>query len=227
MKRVRTILGMGVSLLLMVGWVACRREPTALELLTSAANNLSTATSLQFSIERQGEPIEIPLPLVTVGVLGADGAYQAPGNIHAVIKAQVGDSQPEADALWRDGKSYFKFPPFLVNYIQLDLGESFNVPALFSTNLGIPAMLLRMNNVSVGTVEEVAGQNAYRISGTSTGEDLSGLVGLPMAPGEATVEAWVSKDTRELIRIIVTESDGSGWVLDFFGYNEPVEIPTP
>ncbi len=227
MKRVKTILGLGVSLLLVVGTAGCRRKPTAIELLTAAANNLSTAQSLRFSIERQGAPIEIPLPLVTVGVVGADGAYQAPDNIHAVVRTQVGDSQPEADALWRGGQSYFKFPPFLVSYIPLDLGQSFNVPAIFSTNLGIPAMLLRLNNVNVGDVEEINGENIYRITGTANGEDLAGMTGSTLAPGEATVEAWVSKDARQLERVIVTESDGNGWVIDFFGYNEPVEIPTP
>jgi len=224
MNRVRTILGLGLSMLLVVG---CRREPSALELLTTAANHLSNAQSLRFSIDRQGEPIVIPIPLFEVTVIGAIGDYQAPGNIHAIIKTQVGDSQPEADALWQDGQSYFKLPPFLVDYIQLDLGDSFNVPAIFSTNLGIPALLLKLNNVNVGSVEEIDGENVYRITGTANGEDLTGLTGVPLAPGEAAIEAWVSKDTRELVRIIVKESDGNGWVIKFFGYNEPVEIPTP
>jgi hypothetical protein len=214
----------GLGVLLAVG---CRREPTALELLSAAANHLSSAQSLRFSIERQGEPIVIPIPLFEVTVIEATGDYQAPGNVHAIIKTQVGDSQPEADALWRDGQSYFKLPPFLVDYIPLDLGDSFDVPAIFSTNLGIPALLLKLNNVNVGSVEEIDGENVYRITGTANGEDLTGLTGVPLAPGEAAIEAWVSKDARELVRIIITESDGNAWVIKLFDYNQPVEIPTP
>lgn len=222
MNRFRTMVGLGVLLA-----VGCRREPTALELLSAAANHLSSAQSLRFSIERQGEPIVIPIPLFEVTVIEATGDYQAPGNVHAIIKTQVGDSQPEADALWRDGQSYFKLPPFLVDYIPLDLGDSFDVPAIFSTNLGIPALLLKLNNVNVGSVEEIDGENVYRITGTANGEDLTGLTGVPLAPGEAAIEAWVSKDARELVRIIITESDGNAWVIKLFDYNQPVEIPTP
>jgi hypothetical protein len=218
------MVGLGLGVLLAVG---CRREPTALELLSAAANHLSSAQSLRFSIERQGEPIVIPIPLFEVTVIEATGDYQAPGNVHAIIKTQVGDSQPEADALWRDGQSYFKLPPFLVDYIPLDLGDSFDVPAIFSTNLGIPALLLKLNNVNVGSVEEIDGENVYRITGTANGEDLTGLTGVPLAPGEAAIEAWVSKDARELVRIIITESDGNAWVIKLFDYNQPVEIPTP
>ncbi len=93
--------------------------------------------------------------------------------------------------------------------------------------MGIPAILRALENPTLVGEEDVDGVTAYHITAATDGEMISGLVGGAVQPGPATLDLWIAKDTMYVIRITIAEEGENGWLVDFFGYNEPVEIPTP
>lgn len=203
-------------------------QPTAAELLVQSAETMSQVDSLQFYIERQGEPVQINVGLASVSVVGADGVYQAPDNVHATVTVELSGAVAEAEVLWITDGIYLKFPPLLNDFSPQDLGETFNAAEIFSAAEGIPFVLREvLSEAELVGEEDVEGIATYHITGTAEGEELGGLVGGAVAPGTATVDVWIDKETSEVVRITLNEADGNGWLLDFYGYGEAVEIPTP
>lgn len=205
---------------------SCRRPPTAQDMLTASALTMSQADTLQFTIERQGEPAEIVLGDTSAGVIGATGSYQAPGSIYATVQAQVAGFVSEAEVLWLPEGVYYRHPLLAPNFTLVEF-EGFDAPGMFSPESGIPKVLQALQEASLGEVEDVDGIMAQHITATAQGEELSGLTGSTLAAGPATVDVWIDQETTEVVRIAVTESDGNGWVANFYEYDEPVEIPTP
>jgi hypothetical protein len=41
------------------------------------------------------------------------------------------------------------------------------------------------------------------------------------------IELWIDERSADPARLHVTEPDDSGWLIDLFGINEPIKIPTP
>jgi hypothetical protein len=41
------------------------------------------------------------------------------------------------------------------------------------------------------------------------------------------VDCWIDEKSANTARIHVTEPEGNGWLIELFGTNEPVDIPTP
>jgi hypothetical protein len=205
---------------------ACNQEPTAQDILKDAAANMSEASSLKFTIIRQGSPAEVMLGETAVGVSGATGEYQAPDKVHAKVQVQASGFTTEADVLWLPEGKYYMHPLLSPTYSQVDL-EGFDAPGIFSAEAGIPAVLQALEAATLVGTEDLDGVQAYHITADAQGEDLTGLTGSVLASGTAKVDLWVAKDTNQLIRLQVTESDGNGWLVDFFDYNLPVEIPAP
>lgn len=129
----------------------------------------------------------------------------------------------DAEVLWVTEGIFLRLPPLVA-----DMGEAFDAAQIFSADSGIPYVLVEvLNDPSLVGEEDIEGVPTYHITAQASGEDLRGLVGGAVAPGDAAVDLWVDTATSEVVRVAVAESDGNGWQLDLFGYGEPVDIPTP
>lgn len=233
MKRMAGML-VAVMLLLLLG--ACQSgtsgptptpTPTPAERLTFAANEMSTVSSLKFAITRNGDPKVLDMGFFSVGLVSAEGAYQAPDQVHAVIKMQMGGAVQEGQVLWLPEGTYAMLPPMSETFSEFPVEEEFNAPDIFSAETGLPSILKTLEDpVLVGT-EEVETYQTYHIRATAQGEELTGLTAIPLAEGEATVDVWIDQATNYVVRVQVTESDGNGWLIDFYDFNEPVDIPQP
>jgi len=57
---------------------------------------------------------------------------------------------------------------------------------------------------------------------------LNPLVGASLEPAVMyPVDLWIEERTADPARLHVTEPEGKGWLIDLFGINEPITIPTP
>lgn len=225
MKRAFSILlGLGLVLTL----VACGgKAPTAAELLSQAADAMAAVKSLQFTIERQGEAVVID-PDSGLAMLSAAGEYEAPESVHAKVKGEVMGMVTEADVLWLAEGIYFKLPPLFAQYTPIELESTFDAAGIFSVDTGIPNILKeQLDSPSLVGEETVEEFDTYHITAQAEGENLSNLVGAVVQSGTATVDIWIDKDAKYVVRILITEADGSGWQVDFFAFEEPVEIPSP
>jgi len=202
-------------------------QPTAADLLSDSAEAMSNVETLQFAITREGDPFVL-IPEQNISALGAEGAYQAPDSVHATLKVQMGSLVGEADVVWNADGSFYKLPPLINSYAPLDLGDTFDPVMIFDTEVGIPFILTNgLNNATIVGEEDLDGVATYHISADAAGSTIANLIGGAAVEGSVGIDVWLDKETKQLVNITITEGDGSRWIVDLFGYGEPVEIPSP
>ncbi len=226
MKRILlTLGGLGVALGLLA---ACGGgQPTADEVLSQASDTMAAVESLQFIIEREGDPIPITAGMLSAAILGAEGVYQSPDSVYATVKVSAQGVVAEAEFLWNADGVFFKLPPLVAAFTPVDLQETFNATDIFQADVGLPRILKELEAPEFGEEEDIEGVEAYHITAEADGSELSALVGGAVEPGPATLDVFVDKETSEVVRVVITEASGGRWLIDFFAFGEPVEIPTP
>jgi hypothetical protein len=200
---------------------------SAEEILAQSASTMSEVETLQFSIEHQGDPAVIELgPGMSVTLLGAGGAYQAPDSAYATVKVELSGMVGEANVLWLPDGAYFKLPPLIAAYQPVDLGD-FDISNIFSGEGSISTVMTNLIDPVLVGEENLEGTNTYHIQGEADGNLLKDLVAGAIQPASATLDIWIDKATMEVVRVVATESETGVWQIDFFAYGDPVEIPTP
>jgi len=225
MRRVMLAVGVISALILLAACGGGGVTPE--QLLADSAQAMKDVQTVQWAIEHEGEPIVLD-PTQGLTALSATGSYQAPSSVYAMVKVQAGSIVAQAEVLWTADGAFFKLPPLRPNFGPIELPGTFNPADIFNEEVGIPHVLTEvLTSPTLAGEEDLEGTATYHLTAQAAGEDLSGLVGGAVAEGTATVDLWINKDSKELVRVIVTEADGSTWTVDFFSYGEPVEIPTP
>lgn len=194
------------------------------EILQESAATMSNTESVSFIIERIGEPVLLD-PTLGASMVGAEGVYRAPDSAYAVVKVEAGSIVAEAEVLWIPDGVYFKLPPLLPDYTPLNIGDTFSISSIFSSDSGIPAVFTNLTAPELVGEEDIDGIATYHITATEDSENISSIVGGAVVSGEVTVDIYIDKKTGEVVRLSVLEADGNSWVIDFFDYGQPVEIP--
>jgi len=100
--------------------------------------------------------------------------------------------------------------------------------ALFGAE-GIPAVLKGgVQNPKLVGEEKIEDVDTYHLSGEADGKVLAPLTAGALTEGTLyPVDVWIEKATSNLVRVHITEPENNGWLIDVFGFNEPVEITAP
>lgn len=205
---------------------ACQPPVTAQSLLTNAGDNMLAAETVKFELTRIGEPVQASLGTTSIGVAGAEGAFQAPDKVHATVKATMGGLASEGDVLWIGETVYFKHPFLSPEYTAIEV-EGFDAPGIFSADRGIPNVIKTLQGAELGETEDIDGVQAYHINATAPGDSLTAITGSAVATGDVRLDIWVATETLQVVRVMIAEENDNGWQLDFFDYGVPVEIPEP
>jgi hypothetical protein len=102
-------------------------------------------------------------------------------------------------------------------------------PVLLFAATGIPEVLRTgFQNGQVVGREKIQIRDVIHLKGEVSGAKLNPLAGSTLKP-ELTypVDVWIDEQSGNPLRIHVTESEGNGWLVDLFGANEPVHVPSP
>jgi len=79
----------------------------------------------------------------------------------------------------------------------------------------------------VGT-EKIRDKSTLHLKGEVRGETLSPMMGSTVKPELIyPVDLWMDERSGDTVQVHVTEPAGNGWLIEMFGTNQPVEIPTP
>ena len=106
--------------------------------------------------------------------------------------------------------------------------DAFNPVALFAAT-GIPEVLRTgFQNGQVVGKEKIQNWDAIHLKGEVSGEKLNPLAGSTLTPEQAyQVDLWIDETSANPARLHVTESEGNGWLVELFGANAPVHVPSP
>jgi hypothetical protein len=122
----------------------------------------------------------------------------------------------------------FQSNPLTRQFGKAPADANFNGVVLFART-GIPDILrTAVQKAQVIGNETLQNRPTLRLQGEVSGEQLNPLVGSTLKPDVMyPVDFWTDEKSANAVQIHVTEPEGNGWLIELFGTNEPVDIPTP
>lgn len=158
--------------------------------------------------------------------VSATGEYEAPDKVHASVKTEIGGNVVVLDFLWLP-EGVFMTNPLTGQYIEQPLEVPLDPGALFDANEGLGQILVtRIEEPTVIGFEDLEGTDSIHLQGKTDAETVTVIAPIEIS-GEFDLDIWLDANSFQILRIQITEADGAVTALDFFSYDEAVEIPTP
>ncbi len=203
--------------------------PTAAEVLARAAETMGSVETVQFSIERGGDPVYID----TQGFLefvSATGRYAAPGAADAVVTVSAVGLNTEVGAVVIEGETWLT-NPITGSWEPTPPGYTFDPATLFDPEVGFRAMLqegiLSVEDVGDEIIEE---ESLRHVRFTASGARVEVVTAGLVSGVDVTVDAWIEPDSGELRRATFSTPIGSAatdWDLRLFNYGAEITITPP
>lgn len=223
----------GVSLLFLISCRQPESPPDPAEIVQQTAVRMNEMSGFHFVIERTGAPAFVDPPDNVFAFRRAEGDYRSPDRARATVRiigpGLITDVQviSVADIQWQTN-------PLTGNWEELPPNWGFDPTVLFDEEVGLPTVLTEdISNLILLGVEGVPdGPNGrfYHLSGTLAGERLYQMSGTLIGPQTVEAELWITPDTFELVRTIITEPESEAnsiWQVDFSNYDQAVDIQPP
>jgi hypothetical protein len=195
--------------------------------LNRTADAVLALKSTRFSLKLDGTPAVLDAKN-GITFTAADCAYSAPDRVSCNVKVSLKNgSILQLTRVWVP-EGTFQSNPLTRQFGKAPADANFNGVVLFAKT-GIPEILrTAVQNAQVVDRETLQNRQTLHLQGEVSGEKLNPLVGSTLKP-EAMypVDCWIDEPSANPVRIHVTEPEGSGWLIELFGTNEPVDIPTP
>jgi hypothetical protein len=195
--------------------------------LNRTADAVLALKSTRFSLKREGTPAVLDAKN-GITFTAADCVYAAPDRVSCDVRVSLKNgSILQLTRVWVP-EGTFQSNPLTRQFGKAPADANFNGSVLFAKT-GIPEILrTRVQKVKVLQREPLQNGQALHLQGEVSGENLNPLVGSTLK-GDVMypVDLWIDEKSANAARLHVTEPEGNGWLIELFGTNEPVDIPTP
>ncbi len=195
--------------------------------LNRTADAVLALKSTRFSIKREGAPAVLDAKN-SITFTAADCIYAAPDRVSCNVKVALKNgSILQLTRVWVP-EGTFQSNPLTRQFGKAPADANFNGVVLFAKT-GVPEILrTAVQKPQVVGNEPLESRQALHLRGEVSGEKLNPLVGSTLkADVMYPVDLWIDEKSANAARIHVTEPEGNGWLIELFGTNEPVDIPTP
>ena len=167
----------------------------------------------------------------TIELKEVEGDLKRPDRAKAEAEVQIGFASFDVGLVAIGGDVY------MTNFLSGDWerGPSdfdFNPALIFDNELGVGAVLNKMEDVELGEESTIGSTTAVEITGTVAQRDISRLVAGSLEGDRIGVIIWMNESNGELLQIELAEPDDvdgdpTSWVITFSEHNEPVTIKAP
>jgi hypothetical protein len=195
--------------------------------LNRTADAVLALKSTRFSIKREGTPAVLDAKN-GITFTAADCIYSAPDRVSCNVKVALKNGNIlQLTRVWVP-EGTFQSNPLTRQFGKAPADANFNGVVLFAKT-GVPEILrTAVQKAQVVEREAVQNRQTLHLRGEVSGEKLNPLVGSTLKPEVMyPVDCWIDEQSANPARIHVTEPEGNGWLIELFGTNEPVDIPTP
>jgi hypothetical protein len=195
--------------------------------LNRTADAVLALKSTRFSLKREGTPAVLDAKN-GITFTAADCVYSAPDRVSCNVKVALKNgSIVQLTRVWVP-EGTFQSNPLTRQFGKAPADANFNGVVLFAKT-GIPEILrTQVQKARVVQRETLQNRQALHLQGEVSGEKLNPLVGSTLnADVMYPVDLWIDEKSANAAQIHVTEPEGNGWLIELFGTNEPVDIPTP
>jgi hypothetical protein len=195
--------------------------------LNRTADAVLALKSTRFSIKREGTPAVLDAKN-NITFTAADCVYSAPDRVSCNVKVALKNgSILQLTRVWVP-EGTFQSNPLTRQFGKAPADANFNGVVLFART-GVPEILrTAVQTPQVVGSEALENRQTLHLRGKVSGEKLNPLVGSTLKPDVMyPVDCWIEEKSANAVKIHVTEPEGNGWLIELFGTNEPVDIPTP
>jgi hypothetical protein len=195
--------------------------------LNKTADAVLTLKSTRFSLKREGTPAVLDAK-TGITFTAADCAYAAPDRVSCDVKVALKNGTIlQMTRVWVP-EGTFQSNPLTKQFGKVPADSSFNGVVLFAKT-GIPDILrTSVQKAQVLEPEAIQNRPTVHLRGEISGEKLNPLVASTLKPEVMyPVDLWTEEKSANAVKIHVTEPEGNGWLIELFGTNEPIDIPTP
>ena len=196
--------------------------------LNRTADAVLALKSTRFSIKREGTPAFLGDEKNGITFTACDCTYSAPDRVSCNVKVALKNgSILQLTRVWVP-EGTFQSNPLTRQFGKAPADSNFNGVVLFAKT-GVPEILrTAVQKPQVVGRETLENRQTLHLQGEVSGEKLNPLVGNTLKPDVMyPVDLWTDEMSANTARIHVTEPEGNGWLIELFGTNEPVDIPTP
>jgi hypothetical protein len=195
--------------------------------LNRTADAVLALKSTRFSLKREGAPAVLDAKN-NITFTAADCVYSAPDRVSCNVKVSLKNGTIlQLTRVWVP-EGTFQSNPLTRQFGKAPADANFNGVVLFART-GIPEILrTSVQKAHVVGRETIENRETLHLQGEVSGEKLNPLVGSTLK-GDVMypVDFWADEKSANAAQIHVTEPEGNGWLIELFGTNEPVDIPTP
>ncbi|MGH3973555.1 MAG: LppX_LprAFG lipoprotein [Pseudonocardiaceae bacterium] len=194
--------------------------PDGTRLLADSATAMRTVTSTRFTVDVEGNALEIPFRSAT-GQLTREGSAQG------TVQRDQGGQVVELAVVVLGDKLYVRGAtgPFL----ELDasnLGAFYDPRPILDPDRGISAVLASGREATTEARERIGGVDTYRLQVNFPAQPLGTL--LPGPDEDKTGQIWIAVQDSRLVQAQFPAADPEGTItIRFSEYNVPVEITAP
>jgi hypothetical protein len=194
--------------------------------LNRAASAILGLKSTKFRVKREGPPAVLD-EKNQITFTDADCAYAAPDRVSCNVKVALKQGTIlQLTRVWVP-EGTFQSNPLTKQFGKAPADATFNGVLLFAKT-GIPdIMRTGVQKVQLVGTEQVQNQNTLHLKGEVAGAKLTPFISTIKPDGTYPVDLWIDEKTAMPTQLHVTEPDNSGWQIELFGINDPVDIPTP
>jgi hypothetical protein len=195
--------------------------------LNRTADGVLALKSTRFSLKREGTPAVLDAKNA-ITFTAADCVYSAPDRVSCNVKVSLKNGNVlQLTRVWVP-EGTFQSNPLTRQFGKAPPDSNFNGVVLFAKT-GIPEILrTSVQKAQIIAHETLQTRQTLHLRGEVSGEKLNPLVGATLqADVMYPVDLWIDEKSANAVQIHVTEPEGNGWLIELFGTNEPVDIPTP
>ena len=194
--------------------------------LNRAADAVLALKSSRFSVKREGTPAMLDEKNGITFTL-AECVYASPDRVSCDVKVSLKNGNVlQLTRVWVP-EGTFQSNPLTKQFGKAPADSTFNGVLLFAKT-GIPdIMRTGVQKAQVVGKERVQNRDTLHLRGEVSGAKLLPFISTVKPDLVYPVDLWIDETTATPSQLHVTEPDSSGWQIELYGINEPVDIPTP
>jgi hypothetical protein len=199
----------------------------AQEQLNRAATAILAFKTARFSLTREGPPIVLD-EKTGVTFTGSDCAYAAPDRVSCDIKVTFKNGTILQVTRIFVPEGVFQSNPLTRQFAKIPADASFSGVQLFAKN-GVPDILqTSVQKPQIVGREKIQSKDTVHLKGEVSGQKLNAVVGSSLNVDLMyPVDLWIDERSAAPTRIHVSDVDNKGWLIELFGIDEAISIPTP
>lgn len=200
--------------------------PSAQEIVDRSVEATGDVESFHFTLDLG----DAPLAGSGLSISTAEGDVVVPDRVRAAFAGSFAGIGIESELVLVGDEDFLK-DPLTGRWRTLEIGTS---PLdYFDPGSGVLAVMRGIDELELAGTDEVAGVEAYRVTGTAPARDVGTLLAVPPGDGTVPVELWIGRDDSLLRRLRVEGPVAEGEpedivrTIELSRFDEPVEIEKP